>query len=133
MLSIFPELLSYQLLGIFIIRVTVGILLLLLSIRILFNEKDLQLYKFKGSNETINTFFLWVLGITSLVSSSFMIVGFLTQVSAIISAYLFLDLMLLDKKRLVFGQGKLFYYSMAIICLSFLLLGPGAFSVDLPL
>lgn len=133
MLSIFPQLLPFSLLGIFIIRITIGLTLLFIASDILSKKRNdfikmLKLKKFFMPEATV-----WLIGLTSIIVSFFMLAGFITQISAIISGYIFFNLMILDSENKIIGQTKIFYIIMSIISFSFLFLGPGLFSLDLPL
>lgn len=134
MLSIFPELLSYSLLGVSFLRLIVGVTLGIISVEVLFIKREDLIAKISKRGWFFAKYSLWLLGATSLLSALFMIIGFLVQPVAIISAYLFLNIMYLDSgKNKVLSRSNLFYISMALISLTLLFLGPGIFSVDLPL
>lgn len=134
MLSIFPELLSFSLLGIFIIRAVIGLTLILISIQILFIKKNNLVENIKNKGVLFAKYSILLLGSVSLLSGAFMLVGFLVQISAIVSSYLFLNIMYLDSRSdNVLKQSRMFYIIMSLISISFLFIGPGIFSVDLPL
>lgn len=134
MLSIFPELLSFSLLGIFIIRAVIGLTLILISIQILFIKKNSLVENIKNKGVLFAKYSILLLGSVSLLSGAFMLVGFLVQISAIVSSYLFLNIMYLDSRSdNVLKQSRMFYIIMSLISISFLFIGPGIFSVDLPL
>lgn len=76
----------------------------------------------------------WVFGLSGFITGGLLIIGFLTQIAAIISAYIFLNLSIIEnKEKEIFGQSNLLYIVMIIISLSLLLSGPGIFAIDLPL
>ena len=76
----------------------------------------------------------WILGIIEIVTGGFLVAGFLTQVVAIIAAYLFLNVSLIDNNEpKIFNQGRLFYVIMILISLTLLFSGAGLFALDLPL
>lgn len=133
MLSIFPELLNYSIWGIFIIRLVISFTLFYLAGELIF-KKQKEITQ-KISSETGNSSFkhvwikgnLWFLSLTSFLVAGFLVIGFLTQISAIIAAYLLFNLMYVDREQ------KFFYIVLAIISLTLLFFGPGPWSIDLPL
>jgi len=134
MLSIFPQLLPFTLLGIFIVRIIIGLVVFYLAYQTLFTKRQIFIKKLNSVNHPFAKGSVVIIGLSTLISSSFMIVGFLTQISSLVCGYLLLNLMILDSgKEKVLGQTKLFYITISIICLSFLFLGAGFFAVDLPL
>lgn len=135
MLSIFPDLLIYNFLGVTIIRVAIGLLGVYLGFKIL--SKRNQLVNFVVSVKFPNVPFaivlLWILFILFIVSGGFMIIGLYTQVACIILAYLFLKLLFIDIFIKDFsGNSTVFYFILIIFSLSFIFLGPGTFAYDLP-
>lgn len=134
MLSIFPGLLPYGLLSATIIRITVGLVILLFGTLTLFYHREKISKKLLSRGYPLANFIPWPVGIVQILTGGFLIIGFLTQASAIVVAYLFIDLMLIDTgKEKIFKQGNLFYVAMILISLSLLFSGAGAFAVDLPL
>lgn len=134
MLSIFPQLLPFTLLGVFIIRLLVGLVIFYFSYQILFKKRKDFIKKINKTRNSFSEIFVWILGITTLISSSFMIIGFLTQISSLICGYLILNIMFLDSgENKILGQTKLFYLTLAVICFSFIFLGAGFFAIDLPI
>lgn len=134
MLSIFPGLLPYGLLSATIIRITIGLVILIFGILTLFSKREKISKKLMSRGYPLANFIPWPVGIVQCITGGFLIIGFLTQVAAIVVAYLFIDLMLIDKGgEKIFKQGNLFYIVMILISLSLLFSGAGAFAVDLPL
>jgi len=134
MLSIFPQLLPFTLFGIFLIRITVGLVIFYFAYQTLFTKRQKFIKKLELANHPFSKGSILMVGLTTLIASSFLIVGFLTQISSLVCGYLLLNLMMLDSgKEKILGQTKLFYITISIICLSFLFLGAGFFAVDLPL
>ena len=134
MLSIFPQLLPFTLLGIFVIRVLIGLVIFYIAYQTLFTKREIFVKKLNSLKHPFAKSSVIIIGLSTLVSSSFMVVGFLTQLSSLVCGYLLLNLMILDLgKDKVLGQTKLFYIMVSIICFSFLFLGAGFFAIDLPL
>jgi uncharacterized membrane protein YphA (DoxX/SURF4 family) len=132
MLSVFPEFLNYSLLGIFLIRAVVGISIFILSINVFKNRTKIsKVISKKGY--AFSNFFITSISVTGLLSGLFLMAGILTQISALVIAYILLNLLLIDPKGELLKQSKTFYISMIVICISFLFLGPGFFGIDIPL
>jgi uncharacterized membrane protein YphA (DoxX/SURF4 family) len=132
MLSIFPDLLTYSLLGITIIRVALGFLGVYLGLIIL--SKKNQVADFVTSLKIpLALFAPWILAVLFIISGGLLIIGLYTQVVCIVLACLLLELMITDIwSRGIFGNSIVFYLGFILISLSLLFLGPGAFAFDLP-
>lgn len=132
MLSIFPDLLIYNFLGITIIRVVVGFLGVYLGFKIL--SKKNQFVEFVVSLKIpLAIITPWILSILFIVSGGLLIIGLYTQIVCIVLAYLLLKLMIIDKwSHTIFGNSVSFYIGFILISLSLLFLGPGALAFDVP-
>jgi len=135
MLSIFPDLLIYNFLGVTIIRVALGLLGVYLAFKVL--SKRNQISDFVASLKIPVTIFAavspWILMILFVISGGLMIVGLYTQVACIVLAYLFLKMLFINMFIKDFSESTpIFYLCLIFISLSLLLLGPGAFAYDLP-
>jgi len=135
MLSIFPDLLIYNLLGITIIRLTLGFLGVYLAFKVL--SKKNQLVEFVVSMKAPLAIFAtispWILFILFIISGGLMIVGLYTQVACIVLAYLFLKMLFIDIFIKDFSDNStVFYVGLILISLALLFLGPGTFAYDLP-
>lgn len=114
-LSIFPELYNYSAVAPFILRVALGIMLI----------------KNGGGKEKT---FGSVGNLISAVTGVFLIIGFYTQLAAIVASVLSLIKIFStfgnnDKPNHIFG----YYFLSLVIAMSLTLIGPGIFSIDLPL
>jgi uncharacterized membrane protein YphA (DoxX/SURF4 family) len=75
-----------------------------------------------------------VFGIVEIITGIFLISGFLTQLMAVIAIYIFINLIFIEKHvGRVFDYPNIFYFSMILVSVSILFLGPGLFAFDLPL
>lgn len=133
MLSLFPDLLSYQFPAITLIRVAAAIAILYMSYRYAFERRDIQ----RASFWPVGHIPTWLTLFGSLVvfaTGVLLLIGLYTQAAAIVG-------MILALKDLVFarrypnimplsaGAAALLF----VICLSLLFLGAGAYAFDLPL
>lgn len=119
MLSLFPTLLSYQLLAPFLLRVTLGVVFIVWS------------YSHLKSREHSKKV---ALGIVDALVGLFLVIGLWMQVVALIAAILLAaGLVMKAMKKSLFTSGVNYYFILLIISLSLLFLGAGAFAFDLPL
>ena len=135
MLSIFPDLLIYNFLGVTIIRVTLGLLGVYLAFKVL--SKRNQLVDYVASIKLPLAIFAaispWILFVLFIISGGLMIVGLYTQIACIVMAYLFIKMLFIDIFVKDFsGNSTVFYVGLIVISLSLLFLGPGTFAYDLP-
>lgn len=134
MLNTFPDLLSFGLLAPTIIRLCVGFVLIYFSLLTLskLNKKvaqKLDEYKYPAPK-----FMTFLIGIVGVVSGSFIIAGFFTQVSALVTIYLLLNLSIIDSgDSKIFGQSTIFYIILILITTTLLFSGAGFLAFDLPL
>jgi uncharacterized membrane protein YphA (DoxX/SURF4 family) len=134
MFSFFPSLLTYSLLSTTIIRITIGLILIGFSVACLFNKRTLIRQKLITRGYPFPSFVPPILGILSAICGCLLTVGFLTQIMAIVAAYVFLNLWIVDKGEIkIFGQSLLFYSVLMIFSFSLVLSGAGLFAFDLPL
>jgi len=119
MLSVFPYLLSWQMLSPFIIRVTLGVVVLLWA------HKSLK----KGSPTNDKA-----IGAIEGVAGILLTIGAWTQVAALVIAIdLVIRLWQKASSKNLFTDGVNYYFILFILSLSLLVTGAGAFSFDLPL
>ncbi len=132
MLSIFPDLLIYNLLGITIIRIVVGFIGVYIGFKIL-SKKNNFIEFVTSLGIPLANIMPWILSTTLIISGGLMIIGLYTQVVCIVLAYLFLKVMIMDFwSHKIDHHPTVFYLGLILISLSFLFLGPGAFALDLP-
>jgi uncharacterized membrane protein YphA (DoxX/SURF4 family) len=134
MLSIFPDLLIYNLLGITILRVTLGFMGVYLAFKVL--SKRNQIVEFVASKIPfvfISKISPWIIFVLFIISGGMLIIGLYTQIACIVLAYLFLKILFIDIFIKDFsGNTTIFYVGLIIISLALLFLGPGTFAYDLP-
>lgn len=135
MLNPFPEILFLEPLAPFILRVTAGIIFLLIGYSHLTKERregiasDLEV-----KWGVVGTYSAWIFGGAEVLVGISLILGFLTQIGAIIGGIAALKLLWFRKiyPRLA-PDSSAFYTLLLAICLSLLFTGAGAFAIDLPL
>jgi len=118
-LSLFPSLFTYQLIGIFLVRVALSLTFFRLGYRIAF---DLQLKKpwLKSVG--------WVVMLVGLL----LLIGLYTQAATLVAALMTISLVVKKIRQRQFDN--LNYHLLVLaISLALLTLGAGAFAIDLPL
>ncbi len=120
MLSVFPELLNYSVLGVFLIRLALGLLFIKYGLAKIFLKPG-KFWKTIGSLE--------------LVCGILLVGGLFTQAAAFMVFLLMIGAVIIKikTKNEVLKSPYDFYFLLLAVSLSLLLLGPGAFSLDLPL
>jgi len=132
MLSIFPDLLIYNFLGITIIRVVIGFIGVYLAFKILSKRNDLAQF-IVSLGVPIAMIIPWIISVLLIISGGLMIIGLYTQVACIVLAFLFLEVMIIDLwSKKIQHSSITIYLGLILISLTFLFLGPGALAFDLP-
>ena len=122
MLSVFPSLLSFQPYSPFIIRLTLGFILLFWTYRT-FAKPDL-----------FSTTKIKMISLMEGIASLFIIIGLFTQVAVtIIIIDLLLRLIIKICNKAFFSDGVNYYFIILILAISLLLTGPGFLAFDLPI
>lgn len=120
-LSAWPLLLSFPMLGIFIIRVVLGLVFLQLGYAITFTLA-------RRESWIIST------GWLALVTGLLLVIGLFTQVAALVAAILALIAIIIKMRAGHALEHNVSYYFLILaIALALLTLGPGTFALDLPL
>jgi uncharacterized membrane protein YphA (DoxX/SURF4 family) len=124
-LSVFPSLFSYTLLGIFVLRVALGLVILRLAFTTLFKINRPESW-IKGT------------GIVLLLVGILLVIGLYTQIAAlVVTLASLLAVIIKIRVRLAehqsLSQGVEYYFLLLAIAVSLLFLGAGAFAIDLPL
>jgi uncharacterized membrane protein YphA (DoxX/SURF4 family) len=134
MLSIFPELLPYSLVGATIIRLVLGLVLFYIGLMTTGVKKTSYQAEMRMRDYPLVNVIPIVFGIVEIITGLFLIVGFLTQLMVLVAIYIFINLIFIEKHvGRVFDYPNIFYFSLIFISISLLFLGPGIFAVDLPL
>lgn len=134
MLNIFPELLTYQLVSPFILRVALGLLFLSLGYLELTKEERrwervFEIIRFAPARFWAKTF-----GFVEIAGGVLLIVGLFTQVAALVFAVISLAECYIEYRApVVLKRNIVFYGFIFVISLSLLLTGAGFWAFDLPL
>ena len=133
-LNPFPDLLVLEHLAPLILRVVLGFIILNVGYLKFKSELPrwrifMEAFGFKHRGELVKA-----LGVVEIVSGVMLIVGFYTQIAALVLAILaFIELFAEQKESVLVKRDMVFYILVFAIALSLLFTGAGAFSLDLPL
>ncbi len=134
-ISLFPHLFDYQMLGIFALRVTLGLIFIYFWYEKVTRGRIEEINFFeKLGLRPAKVYFLIMSSATGL-TGVFLIIGLYTQGAAIVAG-LFMLKAIIVKCYLPSALPKnttSFYVLLAVVSFALLFLGPGAFAVDLPL
>jgi putative oxidoreductase len=134
MLSVFPNLFTYSMLAPFILRVVVGVIFLELGYLKLGKEKSTWSMFFQTIHFRPSHLFVALLATIEIVAGAFLVVGYLTQIAALVMAViLFAEAYVELRDGSLLKRDVVFYTLLLVICVSLLLTGAGAFAFDLPL
>jgi len=119
--SVFPELLTYSLKGIFALRALLGILFVFYGAKKLWRQGLGVKWR--------------IIGIIEVAAGILLTIGLFTQLAALIIVILMLGALAIKAKtgNEVLKSGVDFYLLLLVIAFALLLTGPGSYSFDLPL
>ena len=133
MLSLFPQLLTLEQLAPFILRLALGVIFIAHGYPKLFTQFSGTAQFFESVGIKPAKFWVFVVGAVEFFGGILLVAGFLTQPAAFLLAVN----MLVAIWKLKFKQGLVggyeFDLALLAVALALLVLGPGAFSLDLPL
>ncbi|MFA6552679.1 MAG: DoxX family protein [Candidatus Paceibacterota bacterium] len=138
MLTIFPSLLWLGLAAPFLLRVTLGLVFLHASYLKLKKEKNERAELFQEIGLKPGIVYSQTLGYFEIILGLSLIAGYLTQISALISALLFgiIAFIKIFKKPSTMekvGESGEYYLILTVISISLLFSGAGFLAFDLPL
>ena len=134
MLSVLPELYTFELLGIFLLRVTLGLIFMYFVYSKITKQKNEKVALFTALHLRPPVVFFWIIVLIEFVGGIFLLLGLLVQPTVIILAVIILITLatkILSPKLL--SNGAEFYFLLFITLISLLFLGPGFWAIDLPL
>lgn len=133
-LNIFPELLTYGLMAPFILRVFLGGILIYFAYLKFFSERDDKAAFFESVGMKPGSVFTSVIGAAELTGGVMLVIGFYTQVAAIVAAGLMLAAVYIKWRHPQALRNDIeFYVLLFVVALSLLFTGAGFFAFDLPL
>lgn len=133
MLSIFPQLFTYQQIAPFMLRAVLGIIFLVHGYPKLFKQFSGTAQFFDSVGIRPAKFWVFVVGAVEFFGGIALILGIFTQIAAGLIAVNMLVAILKVKKAQGFVGGYEFDLILMAAAISLLFLGPGIFAFDLPL
>lgn len=134
--SIFPQLFAYEQLAPLILRLAVGIIFIAHGYPKLFKNFSATAQFFESVNIKPAKLFVAVVGLTEFFGGIALILGFFTQIAALLIGVIML-VAIVYVKKIKFKQKLVEGYEFDLILLAatltLIFLGPGAFAIDLPL
>jgi len=134
MLSIFPSLLTFSLIGPTLLRLTLGLFFLNFGWAKLTTERETKGVFFESVGLRPGRIFVLIFGLLELAGGLFLVAGFLTQVVSLVFTIILIGVLFAKQKQpesLTHESG--FYLLLLVISITLLFIGPGLYSVDLPL
>lgn len=133
-LTVFPDLLVYGLMAPFILRVFLGGILIYFAYLKFFSERDDKAAFFESVGMKPGSVFASVIGAAELTGGIMLVIGFYTQIAAIIAAGLMLAAVFIKWRHPQSLRNDIeFYILLFAVALSLLFTGAGFFAFDLPL
>lgn len=134
MLNLFPGLLSYALLGPFILRLVLGLVFIDLGLLKFKGEKKRWVATFEAMHLRPADFFVPLYAAVQILGGILLVVGLWTQAVAILFAILtFCELYVEWSNSTLLKRDFTFYLLSFCISLSLVFTGAGAYSFDIPL
>ncbi len=134
MLSLFPNLLTYEMFAPFLLRVVLGFVFITLGYLKLKKEKVRWNLLFEALRLKPSHLWTKIFGYIEIVGGGALIVGFSTQLVAILFACINLfELYIENKESTLLKRDLVFYLLLTTIAVSLVFTGPGFFAFDLPL
>lgn len=134
MLNLFPDLLTFGLVGPFILRVALGLLYINLGYICLTTEKERWQKMFEVLRVRPVERWTKVLGGIEIVGGILLVLGLATQAAALLFALLSLaELQIEYREPILLKRNIIFYLLVFVIALSLVFTGAGFFAIDLPL
>jgi len=134
-LSLFPHLFDFQMLGIFMLRATLGLIFIYFWYEKVTHQRAERIEFFEKLKLRPAKVYFAVVSSVEGIAGALLTIGLYTQGAAIVTGTLMLIATLIKwRKPSALHRNTLdFYIILAVTSFSLLLLGPGAFAIDLPL
>ena len=133
--SLFPSLLDFQMLGVFVLRVTLGLIFVYFWYEKITRQKAELIRFFEKLGLRPAKVYFNIVSSVEGVAGVLLVVGLYTQGVVIVTGSLMLLATIIKwRKPSALHRNTIdFYIILAVVSFSLLFLGPGAFAIDLPL
>lgn len=133
-LSLFPDLFTYQLAAVSLLRIFLGASFIVYGYQKLASKRERYRRLFTAFHKESASLLHPFIGIVELVAGIMILVGVYMQAAVLALAFLtFIAADLKSRRPKALPRDLAVYLSLFIISLSLLFLGPGVFAIDLPL
>lgn len=130
--SLFPELFAYQFFAPTVLRIVLGVILITYGARKC--KKSPGLTEDTSLETKQAKLLVKATAVIEVIVGALLIIGFLTQLAVVVASLVFvINIIIKSRERTGFIRGYDFEIILLAVSLSLFLLGPGAFSIDLPL
>lgn len=135
MVSLFPSLLDFQMLGTFALRVTLGLIFIYFWYEKVFRQRAQRIHFFEKLGMKPAVLYFYLTAYTEGIAGALLVVGLWAQGAAIATgALMFLASIVKFFKPNALPRNTIeFYIILAVASFALLFLGAGAFAFDLPL
>jgi putative oxidoreductase len=133
MLSLFPDLLDYGFYAPLVLRLALASVFIYHGFPKLFGAKEQTVQFFESVGIKPGKFWVLVVGLVEFGGGILLVLGLWVQ---LVSVLIILDMLVAIWKvkfKMGFGNGWEFDFVLIAMAISLLVLGPGAYSIDLPL
>mgnify|MGYP001610651834 FL=1 len=131
--SIFPDLLAFKLFAPLVLRLILGVVFIIHGYPKLFKDFYGTVGWFDSVGIKPAKFWVLVVGITEFFGGIALIVGFATQLAALLIAINMVVAIVLVKRKMGFVNGYEFDLALLAMALALVFLGAGFYAIDLPL
>lgn len=133
--SLFPSLFDFQMLGVFVLRVTLGLIFVYFWYKKITHSNTERIHFFEKLGLRPAKVYFGIVSSVEGIAGALLVVGLYTQGAVLVTGTLMLIATLIKwRKPSALPRNTIdFYIILAVVSFSLLFLGPGAFAVDLPL
>lgn len=133
--SLFPSLLDFQMLGVFALRVTLGLIFVYFWYEKVTHQRAERIQFFEKLSLRPAKVYFGIVSSMEGIAGALLVVGLYTQGVALVTGILMLLATIIKwRKPSALPRNTIdFYIILSVVSFSLLFLGPGAFAIDLPL
>ncbi|HBB43977.1 MAG: DoxX family protein [Parcubacteria group bacterium GW2011_GWA1_44_13] len=134
-LSLFPSLLDFQMLGVFALRVTLGLIFVYFWYEKVTHQRAERINFYEKLGLRPSKVYFWTVSSVDGIAGALLVVGLYTQGAVLVTGALMLVATFIKwRKPSALPRNTIeFYIILAVASFALLFLGPGAFAIDLPL
>ncbi|HAS84716.1 MAG TPA: hypothetical protein DCS23_01410 [Candidatus Yonathbacteria bacterium] len=134
-LSLFPSLLDFQMLGVFALRVTLGLIFVYFWYEKVTHQRAERINFYEKLGLRPSKVYFWTVSSVEGIAGALLVVGLYTQGAVLVTGALMLVATFIKwRKPSALPRNTIeFYIILAVASFALLFLGPGAFAIDLPL